>query len=90
MIENARSDNIMDKSQVGTCSGIWETVEQLIMDNSIVDNSIVRNKKRSILWQSKSIWHGKPRLDKKGAQMDGRTQMDGRKFYHETNGRMED
>lgn len=49
MIDNARSDNIMDKSQVGTCSGIWETVEQLIMDNSIVDNSIVKNKKRSIL-----------------------------------------
>ena len=48
-VPNARSDNIMDKSQVGTCSGIWETVEQLIMDNSIVDNSIVRNKKRSIL-----------------------------------------
>ena len=46
MRENARSDNIMDKSQVGTCSGIWETVEQLIMDNSIVDNSIVRNKKK--------------------------------------------
>lgn len=49
MIDNARSDNIMDKSQVGTCSEIWETGEQLIMDNSIVDNSIVKNKKRSIL-----------------------------------------
>ena len=84
MIDNARSDNIMGKSQVGTCSGIWETVEQLIMDNSIV-----RNKKRSILWQSKSIWHGKPRLYNKGVQMDGSTSKSS-KFYHKTNGRMED
>ena len=89
MIDNARSDNIMDKSQVGTCSGIWETLEQLTMDNSIVDNSIVRNKKRSILWQSKSIWHGKPRLYNKGVQMDGSTSKSS-KFYHKTNGRMED
>lgn len=44
MKDHARWNNILDKSQLGTCPGVWGNVKQLIIDNPIMD--IVRNKQR--------------------------------------------
>ena len=37
MKEHAEINNIWDKSQLGTCSGILGTVDQLIIDNVMID-----------------------------------------------------
>ena len=44
MKEHAERNNIWDRSQLGTCSGVLGTVDQLIIDNSIMDE--VRNQQR--------------------------------------------
>jgi hypothetical protein len=44
--EHAERNNIWDRSQVGTCSGVLGTVDRLIVDNSIMDE--VREKKRNL------------------------------------------
>lgn len=41
MKEHAGRSNIWDKSQLGNCSGVLGTVDQLIIDNAIIDK--VRN-----------------------------------------------
>ena len=41
MKEHAERNNIWDRSQLGTCSGVLGTVDQLIIDNTIMDE--VRN-----------------------------------------------
>ena len=44
--EHAERNNIWDRSQLGTCSGVLGTVDQLIIDNAIMDE--VRNQQRNL------------------------------------------
>ena len=37
MKEHAERNSIWDRSQLGTCSGVLGTVDQLIVDNTIMD-----------------------------------------------------
>ena len=48
MKEHAERNNIWDRSQLGTCSGVLGTVDQdhLIIDNAIMDE--VRNQQRNL------------------------------------------
>ena len=46
MKDHAERNNIWDRSQLGTCSGVLGTVDQLIVDNTIMDE--VRGKKRNL------------------------------------------
>ena len=46
MKNHADRNNIWDKSQLGTCSGILGTVDQLVIDNAIMDE--VREKQRNL------------------------------------------
>ena len=46
MKEHADRNNIWDRSQMGTCSGVLGTVDQLIIDNNIMDE--VRNQQRNL------------------------------------------
>ena len=46
MKEHAERNNIWDRSQVGTCSGVLGTVDQLIIDNAIMRE--VRNQQRNL------------------------------------------
>ena len=46
MKEHAKRNNIWDRSQLGTCSGVLGTVDQLIIDNAIMDE--VRNQQRNL------------------------------------------
>jgi hypothetical protein len=43
---HAERNNIWDKSQIGICSGVLGTIDQLIVDNTIMDE--VRGKKRNL------------------------------------------
>ena len=45
MKEHAERNNIWDRSQLGTCSGVLGTANQLIIDNAIMDE--VRNQQRT-------------------------------------------
>ena len=44
MKNHAERNNIWDKNQLGTCSGLLGTVDQLVIDNAIMDE--VREKQR--------------------------------------------
>ena len=44
--EHAERNNIWDKSQLGACSGVLGTVDQLIVDNTIMEE--VRERKRNV------------------------------------------
>ena len=46
MKEHAERNSIWDRSQLGTCSGVLGTVDQLIVDNTIMDE--VRGKRRNL------------------------------------------
>ena len=46
MKNHADRNNIWDKSQLGTCSGVLGTVDQLVIDNAIMDE--VREKQRNL------------------------------------------
>ena len=46
MKEHAEKNNIWDRSELGTCSGVLGTVDQLIIDNAIMDE--VRNQQRNL------------------------------------------
>ena len=46
MKEYAERNNIWDRSQLGTCSGVLGTVDQLIIDNTVMGE--VRNQQRSL------------------------------------------
>ena len=46
MKDHASRNNIWDESQLGTCSGVLGTVDQLLVDNAIMDE--VRNNKRDL------------------------------------------
>ena len=46
MKEHAERNNIWDRSQLRTCSGVLETVDQLIIDNFIMGE--VRNQQRNL------------------------------------------
>ena len=46
MKDHADRNNIWDKSQLGTCSGVLGTVDQLVIDNAIMDE--VREKQRNL------------------------------------------
>ena len=46
MKDHAERNNICDRSQLGTCSGVLGTVDQLIIDNAIMDE--VRNQQRNL------------------------------------------
>ena len=37
MKERADRNNILDKSHLGTCSGVLGTVDQLLVDNALMD-----------------------------------------------------
>ena len=43
---DADRNKIWDRSQLGTCSGVLGTVDQLVMDNAIMDE--VRGKQRNL------------------------------------------
>ena len=43
---HAEKNNIWDRSQMGTCSGVLGTVDQLLVNNCIMDE--VRNHKRNL------------------------------------------
>ena len=47
MKDHADRNGIWDKSQLGTCTGVLGTVDQLIVDNAIMDE--VRNQKRHLV-----------------------------------------
>ena len=44
--EHAERNNIWDRSQLGTCSGVLGTIDQLIIDNAIMDE--VRGQQRNL------------------------------------------
>ena len=46
MRDHADRNEIWDKSQLGTCSGVLGTVDQLSIDSGIMDE--VREKKRNL------------------------------------------
>ena len=46
MKEHAERNNIWDRSQLGTCSGVLGTIDQLIIDNAIMDE--VRGQQRNL------------------------------------------
>ena len=46
MKEHAERNNIWDRSQLGTCSGVLGTVDQLLIDATIMDE--VRNQQRNL------------------------------------------
>ena len=46
MKEHAERNNIWERSQLRTCSGVLRTADQLIIDNAIMDE--VRNQKRNL------------------------------------------
>ena len=46
MKEHAERNNIWDRSQLGTCSGVLGTVDQSIIHNAITD--AVRDQKRNL------------------------------------------
>ena len=46
MKEHAEKNNICDRSQLGTCSGVLVTVDQLIIDNVIINEA--RNQQRNL------------------------------------------
>ena len=46
MKNHADRNNIWDKSQLGTCSGVLGTVDQLVINNAIMDE--VREKQRNL------------------------------------------
>ena len=46
MKPHAERNNIWGRSQVGTCSGVLGTVDQLIIDNAIMDE--VRNQHKNL------------------------------------------
>ena len=46
MKDQADRNEIWDKSQLGTCSGVLGTVDQLLIDSAIMDE--VREKKRNL------------------------------------------
>ena len=46
MKHHADRNNIWDKSQLGTCSGVLGTVDQLVIENAIMDE--VREKQRNL------------------------------------------
>ena len=46
MKEHAERNNIWDRSQLGTCSGVLGTVDQLLIDAAIIDE--VRNQQRNL------------------------------------------
>jgi len=46
MKEHAEANNIWDRNQMGTCSGVLGTVDQLLIDNNIMDE--VRSYKRNL------------------------------------------
>ena len=46
MKEHADRNNIWEKSQLGTCSGVLGTVHQLVIDNATMDE--VRKKQRNL------------------------------------------
>ena len=46
MKEHAERNNIWDRSQLGTCSGVLGTVDQLLIDAAIMDE--VRNQQRNL------------------------------------------
>ena len=50
MKEHAERNSIWDRSQLGTCSGVLGTVDQLIVDNTIMDE--VRGKGETLLLHS--------------------------------------
>ena len=61
MKEHAEGNNIWGRSQLGTCSGVLGTVDQLLIDAAIMDE--MRNQQRNlissgILRLPKSIRHG--------------------------------
>ena len=47
MNEHAERNNIRDRSQLGTCTGVLGTVDQLIIDNGIIDE--MRNQQRDLV-----------------------------------------
>ena len=47
MKNHADRNNIWDKSQLGTCSGVLGTVDQLVIDNAIMDE--VGGKQRNLM-----------------------------------------
>ena len=74
MKEHAERNNIWDRSQLRTCSGVLETVDQLIIDNFIMDE--VRNQQRNlsvVFCDHQKVWHGKTKLDDKNVPVDGST-----------------
>ena len=46
MKDHANRNEIRDKSQLGTCSGVLGTVDELLIDSTIMDE--VRGKKRNL------------------------------------------
>ena len=46
MKNHADRNNIWDKSQLGMCSGVLGTVDQLVIDNAIMDE--VKEKQRNL------------------------------------------
>ena len=46
MKEHAKRNNTWDRSQLGTCSGVLGTVDQLVIDNAIMEE--VRNQQRNL------------------------------------------
>ena len=46
MKEHVERNNILDRSQLRTCSGVLGTVDQLIIDNAIMDE--VRGQQRNL------------------------------------------
>ena len=46
----AEGNNIWEKSQLGICSGVLRTVDQLVVDNTIMDD--VRGKSETLLLHS--------------------------------------
>ena len=46
MKEHAERNNIWDRNQLGTCSGVLGTVDQLLIDAAIMDE--VKNQQRNL------------------------------------------
>ena len=46
MKEHAERNNVWDRSQLGTCSGVLRTVDQLLIDAAIMDE--MRNQQRNL------------------------------------------
>ena len=47
MKDHAERNDIWDKSQLGTCSGVLGTVDQLVIDNAIMDE--VRSQQENLV-----------------------------------------